>query len=297
MTGPKPPPHHSSLLLLLSKRWKLFFADKPQRILFLLCAERRPGVPAFKELCLLRSLIYLYTTDFSTSCLSRLSSWSPACALCGLDSNLKDTWMYLLWRRTPFYIRWGLTFPFCCCSQHWNGVAWFLPPNRAASAPLPQWQENDLAPTGGAGLGGQSLQSSMPSLGFNPPSLRIRSASCDEPLKGVSSSGLEIAMALHGCRDSVQHVMKKCKKKGRKKALQFLWFRRDGVGVSEVSRRKRVGPNATLWLGRQLGCQHTRMEAEVIVDVCCATTQESAVVCLCPLWFECVLQMAVIMIR
>lgn len=46
---------------------------------------------------------------------------------------------------------------------------------------------------------GQSLQSGMPSSGFNRPSLCIRCASCDEPLKGCSSKGWEIAIASHGC--------------------------------------------------------------------------------------------------
>lgn len=55
-------------------------------------------------------------------------------------------------------------------------------------APLPQWngrgRENNLAPFEGLG---QFLQSCLRGWGFNRPSLCIRCASCDEPLKGVGS--------------------------------------------------------------------------------------------------------------
>lgn len=90
----------------------------------------------------------------------------------------------------------------------WNGVAWSLkaphmrPPNKSA------WCTSRTM-DGGRGTGNdlasllegpeQSLQSGVPGWGFNRPSLCIRCASCDEPLKGGSSSGWEIAIALHRC--------------------------------------------------------------------------------------------------
>lgn len=147
----------------------------------------------------------------------------------------------------------------------WNGVAWSLkaphmrPPNKSA------WCTSRTM-DGGRGKGNdlasllvgpeQSLQSGVPGWGFNRPSLCIRCASCDEPLKGGSSSGAQV---LEGVRPL-------------KKRLASQWLQWDCaaplslalVGWSKMCRAQ--GP--AMWRGNScrvtFGCTHTHIQGKVV---------------------------------
>lgn len=179
----------------LSQRWKLLGRQAPMSLFG--TPDPGPCCYRFKYLCLPHFLIYLYTSDCSTSSMSRIANvWGLhvhyTLWVKFLFEIYMNAWIYLLLRRPGASGR--LSFP--VVARLWNGVVWSL---KVPAAPLTQWEreEREMICLLLERLR-QSLQSGVPGWGFNWPSLCIRCASCDEPLKEASSWGTEIAIALHG---------------------------------------------------------------------------------------------------
>lgn len=170
-------------------------------------AELRPVSPLLVALFAAFSDLFIHFWLWHLHACQEFQSEPHMCIMrAESNSHLKYTWIawiYLLWR-SPCTSR-GVLFPalewsgFLKCPTQHHQIEW--PVYLSHNGRKMSWLLLE-------GLG-QSLQSSVHSWGFNWPSICIRRASCDEPLKDVSSSGWKIALALHGYWDSSQQGRKK----------------------------------------------------------------------------------------